>query len=149
MFHFRLGHASPQAELKRLKQASALNPNYNMVIKYLDCLNRLADQMIPNSNLPIWLIEVQHLITLLQKRVFSRVPLWVVFCMRFFQMSNWQGKWALRTPVERSALLNFAQYWRSMTRPPYSMGRPEAQIVMITLAEFATRWNQFLKNRTS
>ncbi|ALO60314.1 hypothetical protein CNA02895 [Cryptococcus deneoformans JEC21] len=118
MFHFRLGHASPQAELKRLKQASALNPNYNMVIKYLDCLNRLADQMIPNSNLPIWLIEVQHLITLLQKRVFSRVPL---------------------TPVERSALLNFAQYWRSMTRPPYSMGRPEAQIVMITLAEFATR----------
>ncbi|OWZ60181.1 hypothetical protein C356_00315 [Cryptococcus neoformans c45] len=118
MFHFRLGQASPQSELIRLKQAPALNPNYNMVIKYLDCLNRLADQLIPNSNLPTWLIEVQHLIRLLQKRVFSRMPL---------------------TPIERSALLNFAQYWRSMTRPPYNMGRPEAQIVMITLAEFATK----------
>lgn len=41
----------------------------------LDCLNRLADQLIPNSNLPAWLIEVQHLIKLLQKRVFSRMPL--------------------------------------------------------------------------
>ncbi|XAO23907.1 hypothetical protein I312_102692 [Cryptococcus bacillisporus CA1280] len=102
----------------RLKQTPALNPHYNMVIKYLDCLNRLADQLIPNSNLPAWLIEVQPLIKLLQKRVFSRLPL---------------------TPVERSALLNFAQYWKSMTRPPYNMGRPEAQIVMITLAEFAVR----------
>ncbi|WVN88324.1 uncharacterized protein L203_103529 [Cryptococcus depauperatus CBS 7841] len=118
MFGLEFGQAPPQVELARLKQAPALNPNYNMVIKYLDCLNRLADHYIPLGNLAAWLIEVQLLIQKLQKRVYSRIHL---------------------TPVERKSLLNFATYWRNMTRPPYNMGRPEAQIVMITLIEFAQR----------
>ncbi|WVQ80636.1 hypothetical protein IAT38_002741 [Cryptococcus sp. DSM 104549] len=119
MFNFgSFGQLPAQAELARLKAAPVLNPNYGMVIKYLDCLNRMADQMIPQGQLPAWLIEVQHLIRTLQKRVYSRVPL---------------------TSVERSSLISFAQYWRSMTHAPYHMGRPEAQIVMITLQEFASR----------
>ncbi|WVQ99308.1 hypothetical protein IAU59_006440 [Kwoniella sp. CBS 9459] len=115
------GHAvGVQMELAALKSAPVLNPHFGMVIKYLDCLNRLADQLLASSRgagMAAWLVEVQHLIKLLQKRTFNRMPL---------------------TPVERSSIISFANYWRRMVQPPYDMGRPEAQLVLITLTEFAT-----------
>ncbi|ORX36777.1 hypothetical protein BD324DRAFT_627141 [Kockovaella imperatae] len=112
---------SVQGELQQLKSAPVLNPHFGMVIKYLDCLNRLMDGLVltmgPSGVTP-WLVEVQTLIRLLQKRVFQRMPL---------------------TMPERSALLNFASYWRRMVQPPYAMGRPEAQLVLITLTELASK----------
>ncbi|KAK4685547.1 hypothetical protein P7C73_g4601, partial [Tremellales sp. Uapishka_1] len=45
----------------------------------------------------------------------------------------------IRTGPERQAVQNFATYWRQKVSAPYSMGRPEAQLVLITLMEFAMR----------
>ncbi|ORY34096.1 hypothetical protein BCR39DRAFT_503750 [Naematelia encephala] len=111
-----------QVELQQLKSAPVLNPHFHMVDKYLDCLNRLMDALIttqgPAMGVKTWLIEVQTLTRLVQKRAFQRLPL---------------------TPQERMAILNFANYWRQNVSAPYFMGRPEAQIVLIALSELATR----------
>lgn len=87
----------------------------------LDCLNRFIDIAIATNGpagFRTWLVEVQMLIAQLQKRYNLRVPL---------------------TPGEKQALLNFAAYWRSMQAPSYSMQSGEAQVVLITLTEFAMR----------
>ncbi|WWC89443.1 uncharacterized protein L201_004367 [Kwoniella dendrophila CBS 6074] len=119
MFSFRGNSGGgPQIEMAQLKAAPVLNPNYGMVIKYLDCLNRLADYLCSRgaTGLAPWLMEVQWLLTSLQKRTYHRMPL---------------------TPVERTSIVSFASYWRRRTEAPYLMGRPEAQLVLIALTEFA------------
>ncbi|WWD17393.1 hypothetical protein CI109_101834 [Kwoniella shandongensis] len=113
---------SPQVttELATLRNAPLLNPHFGMVIKYLDVLNRSADILLSSTGgmgLPTWLVEVQHFMKHLERRMRTRMPL---------------------TPIERTAILSFSQYWRRMVQPPYNMGRPEAQIVLITLAEFVS-----------
>ncbi|GFZ43999.1 hypothetical protein JCM24511_01720 [Saitozyma sp. JCM 24511] len=114
------GAMAIQMELGQLKAAPVLNPHFGMVIKYLDCLNRLMDALIMSNGpdgVRHWLVEVQTFIRVLQKRIFQRMPL---------------------TPQERSAIISFVAYWRQMGHPPYAMGRPEAQLVLIALQEFAT-----------
>ncbi|KAK6910218.1 hypothetical protein V866_000905 [Kwoniella sp. B9012] len=118
MLNFGQNGGGVQMEMANLKAAPVLNPNYGMVIKYLDCLNRLADYLLSRgaTGLAPWLMEVQWLLTSLQKRTYHRMPL---------------------TPVERTSIISFASYWRRRTEPPYLMGRPEAQLVLIALTEFA------------
>ncbi|WVR07139.1 hypothetical protein IAU60_004180 [Kwoniella sp. DSM 27419] len=113
--------AYTQTELSTLKSAPVLDPNFGMVTKYLECLNQLADQLFSIAGppaLPAWLGEVQCLLRLLQKRIFQGIHL---------------------TPLERASIVRFADYWRQMVQPPYCMGRPEAQIVLLYLAEIAGR----------
>jgi len=108
-----------QMELQQLKAAPILNPHFGMVNKYLDCLNRLMDAAVSSQGpggVKIWLIEVQTLIRHLQKRVFQRMPL---------------------NQTERAAIFNFTSYWRQMNQAPFGMSRPEVQLVLITLTEFA------------
>ncbi|KAK8864308.1 hypothetical protein IAR55_001555 [Kwoniella newhampshirensis] len=110
--------AQVSTELAVMRNAPLLNPHFGQVVKYLDVLNRSADVFLATGNgmgLPAWLVEVQLFLKQLQKRKYVNMPL---------------------TPVERAAILSFAQYWRRMVGPPYNMGRPEAQIVLITLLEY-------------
>ncbi|RSH87427.1 hypothetical protein EHS25_003337 [Saitozyma podzolica] len=43
------GAMAIQMELGQLKAAPVLNPHFGMVIKYLDCLNRLMDPLIMSN----------------------------------------------------------------------------------------------------
>ncbi len=67
-----------QTALNSLKMAPVLNPHYGMVIKYLDCLNRLIEPLLLTQGplgVRTWLVEVQTLVQKLQKRTFSGMPL--------------------------------------------------------------------------
>ncbi|KAL7420633.1 hypothetical protein Q5752_004584 [Cryptotrichosporon argae] len=111
-----------QTELQALKQSPLLNPHYRMVHAYLDVLNALVEPLArtqgPAMGARAWLIEVQALVVHLHRRALAGVPL---------------------NPQERAAVHQFVAYWRQMAAPPYNMARPEAQIVLLTLQECASR----------
>lgn len=105
------------------------------------------------AGVKVWLLEVQHFIRQLQRRTFQRMSLCAT------RISSSSGNDADdRLPQERQAILAFTAYWRQMVSPPvsyrsftvirsrskstdcqYAMGRPEAQLVLITLTETAQR----------
>ncbi|ODN82127.1 hypothetical protein L202_02433 [Cryptococcus amylolentus CBS 6039] len=121
MYRRRMGmsHQAPVwAELAKLKAQPVLNPHFRMVQAFVNHLNGLAEVTVRVGNLPRWLIEIQELIGRLQDRTYARIPL---------------------TPEERVCLLTFVSTWQCRCGPPYHMERPEAQLVLITLLEFAQR----------
>ncbi|RXK40169.1 hypothetical protein M231_02627 [Tremella mesenterica] len=79
------GHNAPQQtyattrqELAQFKSAPILNPHFNMVVRYLDCLNRFMDALIAvhgPGGVREWLLEVTAFLTACQKRTFQRMPL--------------------------------------------------------------------------
>nr|XP_018263179.1 uncharacterized protein I303_04672 [Kwoniella dejecticola CBS 10117]OBR85337.1 hypothetical protein I303_04672 [Kwoniella dejecticola CBS 10117] len=99
MLNFGGNGGGVQLEMANLKAAPMLDPAYGLAIKYLDCLNRLADFLCGRGpqGLAPWLMEVQWFTTSLQKRTYNRVPL---------------------TPIERQSIISFASYWRRRTERP-------------------------------
>jgi hypothetical protein len=73
------GLMAVQTELTQLKSAPVLNPQFGMVIRYLDCLNKLIEPMTmsqgPLMGVRSWLIEVQYLVKVLHRRTFQNMPL--------------------------------------------------------------------------
>jgi hypothetical protein len=43
----------------------------------------------------------------------------------------------IRTMEERHAIIQFTTFWRQQSHNPYLMGRPEVQVVLLSLAEVA------------
>nr|KIR86739.1 hypothetical protein I308_03061 [Cryptococcus tetragattii IND107] len=102
---------SVQMELSRLKRAPM------SAEAYLDVLNRLLEPLAVvqgRMGLRTWLSEVQYFMGLMKQRSFSGRTL---------------------SPRERQVIQWYSTRWRELRGGPCDMGRPEAQIVMISLAE--------------
>lgn len=122
-----MGHFSPQQlqaatmalamvtpELEKLKMMPVVHTEL-----YLDVLNRLIEPLAIKQGFDgrvTWLGEVQLLIIRLKQRSCAGVPL---------------------HPRERQCLVWYSQRWRALRGGPCDMGRPEAQIILITLGELA------------
>ncbi|WVR03144.1 hypothetical protein IAU60_000134 [Kwoniella sp. DSM 27419] len=105
--------ASVQMELERQK-VMAISAE-----TYLDVLNRLLEPLAivqGPMGLRTWLGEVQYFMGLMKQRSFSGRPL---------------------MPRERQVLGWYSAQWRALRGGPCDMGRPEAQIVLISLGELA------------
>ncbi|RSH83900.1 hypothetical protein EHS25_005144 [Saitozyma podzolica] len=103
-----------QFELERMKRMPMV-----MVEAYLDCLNKLIEPLAMVQGmmgLRAWLSEVQFFIAKLKQRSFQGMPL---------------------VPRERQVLQWYSARWRELRGGACDMGRPEAQIVLITLGEMA------------
>ncbi|WVQ82854.1 hypothetical protein IAT38_004989 [Cryptococcus sp. DSM 104549] len=105
--------ATVQMELERLKRTTVAAE------AYLDCLNRLLEPLAivqGPMGLRTWLSEVQYFMGLMKQRSFSGCPL---------------------MPRERQVLRWYSTRWRELRGGPCDMGRPEAQIVLMSLGELA------------
>ncbi|WVN88502.1 uncharacterized protein L203_103713 [Cryptococcus depauperatus CBS 7841] len=103
--------AQVQMELSRLKRTPVAAE------VYLDCLNRLLEPLAITQGmmgLRHWLNEVQYFLGLIKQRSFTGRTL---------------------TPRERQVIQWYSTRWRELRGGPCDMGRPEAQIVLIALAE--------------
>ncbi|ORX35021.1 hypothetical protein BD324DRAFT_682937 [Kockovaella imperatae] len=122
MGHFSLQHmkmagmtlATVQMELEKHKMMPVV-----LIEAYLDVLNKLVEPLAivqGMMGLRTWLGEVQVLIAKLKQRVFSGMPL----NMR-----------------ERTVITWYSARWRELRGGACDMGRPEAQIVLMSLGEIA------------
>ncbi|WVQ94201.1 hypothetical protein IAU59_001279 [Kwoniella sp. CBS 9459] len=105
--------ASVQMELARQKKMPF------SAEAYLDVLNRLLEPLAVVQGpmgLRTWLSEVQYFMGLMKQRSFSGRPL---------------------MPRERQVLTWYSTQWRALRGGPCDMGRPEAQIVLMSLGELA------------
>ncbi|KIR25472.1 hypothetical protein I309_05636 [Cryptococcus deuterogattii LA55] len=102
---------SVQMELSRLKRAPVSTE------AYLDVLNRLLAPLAVVQGpmgFRTWLSEVQYFMGLMKQRSFSGRTL---------------------SPRERQVIQWYSTRWRELRGGPCDMGRPEAQIVLISLGE--------------
>ncbi|ODN73843.1 hypothetical protein L202_07366 [Cryptococcus amylolentus CBS 6039] len=84
---------------------------------YLECLNKLVEPLAVVQGpmgLRTWLSEIQHFMGLMKQRSFQGFPL---------------------SPRERQVVQWYSTKWRELRGGPCDMGRPEAQIVLISLNE--------------
>ncbi|RXK42627.1 hypothetical protein M231_00181 [Tremella mesenterica] len=103
-----------QMELEKLKRMPLVNAEI-----YLELLNKLVEPLAVVQGmmgLRTWLAEVQMFMSKLKQRSFSGMPL---------------------SPRERQVLQWYSARWRELRGGPCDMGRPEAQIVLISLGELA------------
>ncbi|KAK8844714.1 hypothetical protein IAR55_006564 [Kwoniella newhampshirensis] len=106
--------SSVQMDLERVKRMPLIGAEM-----YLDVLNRLLEPLAVihgPMGLRVWLREVQYFMGTLKTRSFQGMPL---------------------TPRERQVTLWYSARWRELRGGPSDMGRPEAQIVLISLAELS------------
>ncbi|KAK1921363.1 hypothetical protein DB88DRAFT_99863 [Papiliotrema laurentii] len=106
--------ATVQMDLERYKAMPVV-----MTEAYLDALNKLLEPLAiirGPMGLRTWLAEVQFFMMKLKQRSFSGMPL---------------------NPRERQVLTWYAARWRELRGGACDMGRPEAQIVLMSMGEMA------------